>query len=355
MSALRTRVLLREYIKTVLNEDEAGAIAGDLMGGAVEGMPYGMHFGSGKDLYNIFIRPFTDVAHVAAGKTKEMSARTQTLLKTGFEALATTLVPLLSSDYEKIFSSEKQKLDKIKGEYAEVYQRTWDAFKDHDVLCAAFMYSPIAFMTTAFFAKAPREGMKLMSVLSGGSLDGVLDKIRAKFSTGAKGKSPSDVFGGETKSTGGGVWSEGSLHEDNEAKDGNPKEKLANILANKKLVFKVAENPLVQKMEREGKALVHGTLKQVYAKAKGVLSAKSLQDLERITGKKLSSDKLAGVPQQERQAAEQQLLETTKKAMKEFYVRNLEAQVKSAIEAGVPEAHPYVRDYQNVISKIKAL
>ena len=41
--------------------------------------------------------------------------------------------------------------------------------------------------------------------------------------------------------------------------------------------------------------------------------------------------------------------------MKEFYVKQLEGQVKAAVEAGVPQSHPYVTDYQKVIQRIKSL
>jgi hypothetical protein len=41
--------------------------------------------------------------------------------------------------------------------------------------------------------------------------------------------------------------------------------------------------------------------------------------------------------------------------MREFYSKNLEGQVKKAIEAGAPENSAYVSDYKRVISRIKGL
>ena len=41
--------------------------------------------------------------------------------------------------------------------------------------------------------------------------------------------------------------------------------------------------------------------------------------------------------------------------MKDFYVQNLEGQVKQALAAGVEENSPFVQDYKRTIQKIKAL
>ena len=61
------------------------------------------------------------------------------------EQLKVVSTQLQQLGFELLDDNHQQQIDKIKGEYAEVYQRTWDAFKDHDILCAAFMYSPMAF------------------------------------------------------------------------------------------------------------------------------------------------------------------------------------------------------------------
>jgi hypothetical protein len=361
---MRTEKLLREYVRAVLTEDEGGGggdggVYGDLSMADATGSPYGMSFGSGKDLYNIFVKPFTDVVGVAAGKTKELSEKGQTLLKVAFESVATTLIPILKDSYSEIFKKEQDQIDKIRREYASVYQATWDAFKDNDVLVAAFMYAPAAFLTAGFAQKSPKVAMKLLSVLTGGSLDPWLKKVKAKFyGPDKKDLGMGDKLGGHksgaNKAIAGGAFGpmESKLREEDEEK----KPSIGKVLGSDKVRAKLAESDLVKKMEQEGRAMVRGTLTQVYKQASAVMAAKSLQDLQQKVGKPLKGvEQLKQVPQQERQGAEQQLLVGAKKGMAEFYAQNLEGQAKKAVEAGVPESHPYVQDIQKVISKIKAL
>lgn len=343
MSTLRTKVLLRDYIQEMLKEDNGFGGLGDVMAGA----PHGMHYASKDQMYNIFIKPFADVVGVATGKAKELSQKGQTLLKVAFESIATTLVPILKDSYGEIFAREKQEIDKIRSEYNDVYNATWDAFKEMDVLIAAFMYRPDLFMTVQFARKAPRAAAKLLSVLSGGSLDRVLGGILKPDTSGSRvGRSHE----------GPGVPVESVIREKDNEKKVNKVDKLAALMKHDKVKEVLANSPKVQQMSKVGQELVQGTLKSIFEQAQAVLSAKSLQDLQQKLGKKLPGmDKLAQVPQQERQVAEQQLLAGVKKSMKEFYTKQLEAQVKAAVDAGVPQDHPYINDFKSVISKIKAL
>lgn len=346
MSTLRARLLLREAIQEVLKEDDYGGF-GDISGGA----PYGMHYASKDQMYNIFVKPFADVAGVAAGKTKELSTKGQTVLKVAFETLATTLIPVLKDSYGEIFADEKEKIDRIRSEYGEVYNATWDAFKEMDVLVAAFMYRPDLFLTVQFARKAPQAAAKLLSVLSGGTLDRVLGGI-LKGGGGGKKTDHREGPGMPFES----VLREKGDEKPAEKKPDNKLSKLEQLMAHKKVKQTLANSPKVQQMTKVGQDLVQDTLKQVFEQAQGVLGAKSLQDLQAKLGKKLPGmDKLGEVPQQERQKAEQTLLIGVKKSMKEFYTKQLEGQVKAAVEAGVPKDHPYVRDYTSVIAKIKGL
>ena len=131
---------------------------------------------------------------------------------------------------------------------------------------------------------------------------------------------------------------------------------VAKLLSHPKVKEYLADAPKVQQMKRVGQTLVQGTLKDVMKHAQAVLGAKSLQDLQSKLGTKLPGlDKLAQVPEQERAGAEAKLLKGVRDGMKEMYVKQLEAHVKSAVQAGVPQDHPYVSDYQAVISKIKSM
>jgi len=336
-----TLKLLREYIQAVLVEDMGGDYGGLGFGDAMGDMPYGMHFASQDQLYKIFVKPFADVVGVAAGKTKELSQRGITALNVAFEAIATTLIPILKDSYGEIFQKEKQQIDKIRSEYSDVYQATWDAFNEMDVVVAAFAYRPDLFLTAKFAKHAPKAAAKLLSVLSGGSLDNVLHGLLK-----SSGKRHVD------HSEGPGMPIESLIREE---KDNEPS-KLEKLITNKKIKQVLAGSPKVQQLAKVGSELVQGTLKDVFSQANNVMNAKSLQDLQSKLGKKLPGiDKLSQVPQREREQAEQKLLVGVQRGMKEFYVKQLEGQVKAAIEAGVPKDHPFVADYVSVISKIKGL
>lgn len=346
---MKSDKLLREYIREVIVETGGDGGAADIMMSDAAVGPYGMHFGSSEDLYKIFVKPFADVVQTTVGKTKELSQQAQTVVKVAFESVMTTLIPVLSDSYSEIFAKEKNELDKIRNEYSEVYKANWDAFKDNDVLAAAFMYAPTALLTIQFARKSPGVAAKMISALSGGTLDGFLKKVADKFPNW---NSPGGPTGLGRRDDGPGVPMEGILREDGDKKQPD----VAEILTNKKVIAALQNSPVVKRMEQQGQAMVRHTLEQVFKQAQAVMTAKTLQDVQHKTGAKLKGlDKLAQVPPQERQKLEQTMLASAKKSMKEFYVKNLQAQVKQAIDGGISQNSTYVNDYQNVIRKIQAL
>lgn len=347
-----TERLVRAYVRALLTEDDGGGDytpMGIMTSDAAVG-PYGIHFGNEDDLYKIFIKPFVDVVDTTMGKAKEVSQKTQTLVKVAFETIATTVVPILTDSYKEIFAHEQQEIGKIRKEYGEVYQSNWDAFRDNDFLLVAFMYSPASLLTYALAKKSPKAAGAMISSLTGGAADPWLKKVGKHFNVGLFSDAPAKT-GLNNTGTGPGIPMEGLLREDGEQADD-----LAKMLSSNKVKQKIQGSETAQKMEQQGKAMVRNTLEQVFKHARGVLTARNLQELQQKTGTKLKGmDKLAQVPEQERATAEQAIMKATKDSMKSFYLKNLEGQVKSAINAGVPQDHPYISDYQKVISKIKAL
>lgn len=365
---MSTERLVREYVRALLREDAGGGDAAYTPGGIMSaGMsmggsgPYGMHFGSGDELYKIFIKPFVDVVDTTLGKAKEMSVRTQTLARVAFEAIATTLIPVLTDDYKEIFEKEKTEIDKIRKEYGEVYKSNWDAFRDNDVLVASFFYAPAALLTYAFAKKSPKVAANLISVLSGGSLDPWLARLSKKSGGGLFSSSPAktglDYHGGPDfkhgYAYGGGTHEfplESVMREDKEQFD------VAKLLSSDKVKDVLERNPIVRRMEQQGRAIVRNTLDQVYKHARAIMTAKSLQELQQKTGVHLKGmDKLAQVPEEERRHAESAILTGARESMKEYYTRNLEGQLQTALDAGVPQDSPYISDFRRTISKIKAL
>lgn len=350
MKSVQDHKILREYVKQILREDDYGGMmmaAGDMN-------PYGVHIASNNDLYKTFIKPFVDVVDVAAGKTKELSQKTQTLGKIAFETIGSTIFPWLSSDYAEIFQEEKAQIDKIKSQYSEVYQATWDAFQTNDVAWTAFFCYPGAVFASSLARKTPLVTLKMLSVFSGGTMDNFLSRAQQKFSTNGKKSNNNNDYGGDKLPSP--TW-ESVLHEDDATKRKTKKKTtLADVLTNEKVIKKALSSPTAQRIQKETREVVRGTLKSVFEHAQAVMSSKSFEELQKKIGKPLKGlEKLKGMQPEARQAAEAQVLSTLKKSMTSFYVKNLEAQVKQALDAGIPQNSGFVKDYVNVIQKIKSL
>lgn len=333
--------LLREYIRTVILEDDSyGGF--DISGNAADS-PYGASFGSGKDLYNVFVKPFTDVVSTTVGKTKELSQKAQTLAKVSFETLATTLIPVLADDYDEIFSNERAQLDKLKAQYKDIYDSTWTAFKDNDVVAAAFLYNPAAVITAKVAQQAPIQTVKLLNTLAGGKLDGFLKKVVDKFKLGDT-KKPLDRDSGEGLPEGRIV----ELH--------RKAQSFGDILAQRGVKSAIAKNPKVSQMADTAQGIVDGSLQKVLKSAQAVASAKSVQDLQQKVGHKLKgADELAKLPAAERQQLEQVLLKSVKQSALSMYAKGIEDQIKQALKGGIPEDHPFIIAHKEVLSKLKSV
>ena len=403
--------LIQEYIKLILEDD-----GGFDMGGGTGG--WGVSFGSDKDLYNVFVKPFSDVFATTAGKTKELSQKALSLGRVAFEAAMTTIFPFLKSDYDQIFAKEKAAIQDIKQEYKDVYDATWTAFKDNDIALAAFLYSPKAILTAATIRNAPIAATKMISVLTGGVMDDFLAKVGKFFKLGNTVKPLSNDTGpgiGESrlremsdrfdrkreKNSGQYTYSidqlcqcghslgnhtaersrdpvtgkriqpcimgdfgepcscecfkpkkkmsEANLREDASKKD------IAQVLMQKKILSAIDSNSRIQTMSKKMQESVNAALMEVVKTSQMIDKAQTLEQLEQLLKKKVPAiEKLKQLPEKERLVASQQLMETMRKSAKSFYAKNLEVQLQTAMKAGIPQDHPFVKAYRETITKIKS-
>lgn len=326
---MRTPELIREYVSLLLNEDDAG----DLMGGATDAYPYGVSYGSGQDLYKIFVEPFADVFKVAAGKGKELGARAQTLGRTVFDTIASTLIPSLSANYERTFKEEKQRIDALKREYKPVYDRVWEAFNHDDVRLLAFMYSPV---TTGGYLSwfggkgALQSAIGALNVVSGGMLDGIAKSLQGTARKPA-------IRGGSTEDDMG----ESIVREQSSTSQVDA------------AVRRAMDSPAAIKMRSDAQKVVQGTLRNVTAQAEQVLKAASLDQLPGF--KREASVEFDRIPRSDRQELESKALEVAKDSAREFYVKSLQAQLDRALRDGVPEDASYVKDYRATIRRIEEM
>lgn len=362
--------LLREYVKTVLNEDDAGGNpayggGGDIGLGA--GSPYGVSFGSGQDLIDSFITPFVDVFKTAVGKTKEITRKASTVLWVALQTVLTTLIPIYGYNYSDVFDKEKQDIEKIRSKYKDVYDRTDKALASSDAGMLAFMANPAVVLGAKFAAvatpKAAEEAKDLLSAATGGFSDSAIDSVASaykkagRWAVGDAGEiAPSKGPGKKTPSA---MFGEAQLHE--KAGKKSPMT-LSKVVRSKKFLNHVFASPEAQAMQKQAQAIYKRTLKEVYDQAEELLkSTKTVEGLEKAAKGKIKGDMKSKVdevkklPPEEKKKAEEMLVKGVKKAMKEFYVKNLTDHVKKVMDAGIPADAQYVKDYKSVIQKIQSL
>ena len=350
--------LLREYVKTVLSEDDEGFVSS-----TDGGSPYGTSWGSGDDLVKTFVTPFLDVFKTAAGKSKEIGQRVKTLLFVTLKAVLTTLIPAYGYNYTEVFDKEKEKIDKIRGEYQDVYERTNKILGNNDAAMLAFMASP-ALVIGSWSAKMGPGALKgILSAASGGISDDIYNGMKrsaiaaGRWSLGTDDasddyvrpskkskKSPKDFYG-ESR----------ILEQEASAKKSviTPEK----IIRSSVFLEKTSESSMFKEMQKVAITTYRETLKQIYKQAEDVLSkANTIEDLESLSKKPVKDiDKIKSLKGEEKAKAEKFLIDSVRKSMKDFYIKNLTEQVNSVVRAGIPENSQYIKDFRATIQKIKLL
>lgn len=364
---MTSRRILKEYVKSVLLEDE-GYGGSDYA--AMGDSPYGISWG-GPSLFKIFVQPFSDVLQTGQAAVEDLSARARTAAKVAFEAVATSILPFYSSDYKEIFEKEAEQIGKIKEKYRDVFERTDAAFAySGDAMLLAFLLDPTALISATVLKKAPAAALEVFETLAGEN-----EHLRALFkklkivSRGSSGKSKESEAGVWTTKGGGkgggwgggdymggggaGIGLEGKLHEKKKA---NPNEILVTQLSNPKVQAELQKSPVVMSMKKDARALVNSTVNQLMDRYKQVSSAKSVEDLIRIfpqvNRSKLQA--LQGLPPDQKAPVEAAIMTQLKASAKEFYAKSLQAQIEQSMKQGIPESHPLLQGYKKVISMIKS-
>lgn len=339
-------LLLKSLVNELLLSEDYDFSGGDYMGMSnYADSPYGLHFGSNEQLYKIFIKPFVDVVETAAGETKKISTRALTLARVAFEAAATTVLPYITDSYKEIFDEEREKINKIKQDYKEVFDRNWKAFTEHDALVAAFVYKPANFLTVQFAKRAPLVVAQLLSVFTGGRLDNVLHKYNLLKHFNISSRRNNDDHG---------YYNEGLLREEADSDIQTSFKALVNILNDDNVQREINNSQVMKELEVQGKKIINASLKQLVDEATKVLNAKSFNEIQRVIGERIPElAKLASLEAENKQQAETAALKTLKNAVSSFYAKNLEQQVKEAVNSGAPQNSEFVRAYTSVINKVK--
>lgn len=337
--------LIKKYIAEVLKDSkkpivEYIAMDDSGMGGA---------YGSQSDLFNTFIKPFTDVVGTVVGKTKEVARRGMTLLNVAFETLMTTLVPFLTDSYDEIFAKEKTDLAKIRSEYQPYYDATAKALGGTDAKMLAFMAFPGAALTGKFVKDAPKAAKGILSVASGGITDKYLGGSGATSGGGGK-KGPGDIFDSYVRAY-------NQLLSEDEKKEDSEDSSLAAKIGSKKFIDAVMDkSPTFKAAEKEARQLHMQMLGERIKPIFDILDAESIEDLGKVLKKPLQQPDLKGVDPQQKlsaQEAEKKFLEGAKKTAIKAALDAIKKYVQPA-RLAFGDDHPFVKSYDDVLSAIES-
>lgn len=326
--------LIRQHIRMVIKEEFASGVVG-------ADSPFGVTFGG--NLLKTFVGPFVDAYKIGVAGAKKLSISTQTMMKVAVGTVLSTLIPTISKRYGKIFDEEKKKLDAVKQQYKDVYDRVDSSFKNGDAALLAFMASPTTFLTymgTKLAAKtAKQETIHLLSAITGGVSDDLIKKASQK----------SKEFG---------RWLiDGSI-------TGTPEEKSSKEIKFKKLFEEVIVKPSVEQakpkleeMKKVSKEIYESALNKAYEQAKSVLMAKTVEDVEKFLGSdmdqktKVEIEKIKKMPQKEKEAAVKAIID----ANKSFFMQPLKDKIDELKAQGQSENSDQIAAYKKTVQKIEAL
>ena len=250
----------------------AGGIGSGMGGDPSGGGPMGM-FGSGwgsssSDLKRAFFDPFADVVKTVFGKTKEVVRSAKTLFRVIFETLATTFIPFVTDSYKEIFEKEKQDLEKIRSEYADVYERTNKALTSGDAGVLGLVFAPGAVMGAALAKKGPEAVKGLLDVVTGGSFsdDGPRPGSRRRDGGGGGG-GPSSFFRDSYARRGNRLYEQ----------EDDQKAQIEKMIQDPKVLNAIKQKlkPLAQQIIKTKQEKIDNAV----AMAKKVVNAKSAKDL----------------------------------------------------------------------------
>jgi hypothetical protein len=368
--------ILREYVRSVLAEDDGGG--GDYGGygfdfGMMGDSPYGMSWG-GPGLFKQLVQPFADVFTTGKAALENIAARTRTLAKVSYEAVATTLIPILSSDYDKIFKEERAQLDKIEEKYSEVFERTAQALGNDDALISAFALNPALVLTKTLFQKAPQVALGVLELLAGENenLRAALKRLHLTShpTKGAKSSSSTSSqndwgggygggggwgYGGDYggHSGGGDAWGESIIREIDEE---TPQQKLQRAISDPQLLRQLQETPLARSMKADAMKVIQKTASDLIKRYKQISSTRTIDDVTRLFPK-IDRTKLAELdklPPEQKDPAEKAIVDQVHASAKAFYMSNVARNLDHMRKIGLSDDHPLVQGYTKVLNIVKS-
>lgn len=296
--------LLREYVRTLLREDDGG---GDGDGGDYGGYGFGPALSQG-GFEKIFVQPFTDVLKTGQKAVSDVSSKTQYLIGGALGSVVSSFVPFMAVDWKELQQKEQQRSEKIKDKYGDVINRTNASLFKGDAALMSFLYAPHAFVTTHATAKAPEVAL------------GFLDTIAGESETVGK---LTGALGGAWQKIKQGIGVEESYHRLREFK--MDQRKLKKIFGSNEV--KQAFAAYEKNTRRDAVKMAQLNVKAIVDRVEQLLGTESTKRLDKMSKGKFS-DIMAKVGGKERKEAAAHVANTSQKVIAKFYVDKLEEEMK---------------------------
>jgi hypothetical protein len=363
--------LLKEYITLLVEEDGGGDGGyggyGDYGGlGGIPNNAWGfMDYGG--PLSDIFIKPFTNIFNIAKAGVKEIGIRLKTALKVVLEVALTTIIPWMETDFRKIFDTQRQELRKFKQEHAELFKQNMLGFSN-DAKLLAFMASPNLYITAGLIRKSPETVVRMVDSIRDSHASWIEEwevikhRVMLPFDPYAQ-KTSKSIAGRRHYSMVRKHYAHGYRPEDvpqveealnPQQRKLTPQEEMANFLKRPDVVQDLNSSQTSQQLKKEGEAVLKSINISLLKSITKVLNIKSVQDIEHLTGKRIS-DKFVNLTPQERQKAEQIVVQQVHSAVKSFYIKNITAQIENIKRDGVDPNNIYIQTLNNILNKIKSM
>lgn len=342
MKRIRTEDALRKQISKIIKESQGGeAGSGDSVGhgsggfhsyelgyGAGGGMGVGV---SGGALYKAFVEPIKDIGRTIVGQAKEVGRKIVTFLQIAVEAVLSALIPLVTAEYDKIYEKEKVDLQRIRSEYRDVYERINSAVSDNDIAVLAFMAYPAPVLTAKVVSAAPSAIRTMLGALTAGYSEKLLSRSSEKN-----------------------YFRESFIRL---TESGEEKRSLSDVVGSKKFITAAVGGSLqAATISRAAREAYKSFLDDVEKSAKETIGKlQTIEDVEKISGGSEEIDKIKSLSPEERSKSEPIFLDGVKESLKRVYIEKLNSRIKKALNGGIPETSPFIRDHASKIEIIKNL
>jgi regulator of sirC expression with transglutaminase-like and TPR domain len=131
---------------------------------------------------------------------------------------------------------------------------------------------------------------------------------------------------------------------------------LSEVFADPRVKSMLEQSSMTKQMQNDAKQITAKISSAIYNEAQKVMSARSIEELERLTKKNFGvAQKLQQAPENERQQLEEAMLMQVKAAAKAFYVKQLTTEIQTLQNQGVDSTNIYIRTLQGTLDKVASL